>query len=119
MMTFRFVPCRSAKKSEMKDGSLLLLVVYDHYTLAADGFVGMCALNCGSVPSGSERKMEHMPLFQFSDVQCKSFQELESRSEDIAVELCKLMKTFVVPEKPLEKIRKEGASFADKFGLRL
>ena len=104
----------------MKDGSLLLLVVYDHYTLAADGFVGMCALNCGSVPSGDERKMEHMPLFQFSDEnRCQSFHELESRSEDIAVELCKLMKTFVVPENPLDKIRKEGASFADKFGLRL
>lgn len=102
----------------MKDGSLLLLVVYDHYTIGTDDFVGMCALNCGSVPSGSERKMEHLPLFQFTDVQCKSLKELESRNEDVAVELCKLMKTFVVPEKPLDKFMKEGASFADKLGLR-
>lgn len=101
----------------MKDGSLLLLVVYDQYIFSSDEFVGMCALSCGSVPFGDERKVEHLPLFQFSDVRCQSLKELESRSEDVAIELCKLMKTLVVPEKVFDKFMKEGATFADKLGL--
>ena len=81
-------------------GSVLLLMVRNHSSIGKEKFLGMCVVSCEKIPHGEERKVERLPLFQFTDIDSKSFSELQDRKQNTAATcLCKLMKTLVVPKK--------------------
>ena len=79
--------------SAMKEDSVLLLAVCNLGLLGMRCFAGMCAISCSSVPVSDERKMEHLPLFEYLDY---SYTELGCRSEEEAVRLHRTLKKFIL-----------------------
>ncbi|XP_019853517.1 PREDICTED: protein unc-13 homolog D-like [Amphimedon queenslandica] len=77
-----------------KDGSILLLAIFDHDTFGSNDFAGLCAVPCTSIPKeGTEPKIEHLHLFHYEKTD--AFKELELRHTDsMAQDFLKHMKKF-------------------------
>ena len=96
------MPYRVVKKQSLsQSGSVALLVVRNHHSYGKGQFLGMCVFSCAKIPHGEDRKVECLPLFQFTDISSKSFTQLQGRKEDAAIQLYRLMKTLVVSKKYL------------------
>ena len=94
--------CRAIKKDSLaKSGSVMVLVVRNNRFIRSDESLGMCVISCESIPSGDERKIEHLTLFSFPLSNNKYFKELQTRKQSEAVEFCKQMKALLVPERYL------------------
>ena len=94
--------CRAIKKDLLAEsGSVMVLVVRNSRLFRSDDSLGMCVISCKSIPSGDERKMEHLTLFPFPLSDNKYFKELQTRKQSEAVEFCKQMKALLVPERYL------------------
>ena len=90
-------PCRPAASKDMKEkGSVLLLAMFDQDKIGKDDFAGMCIVSCNEIPFGDERKVEHLPLFEFADT--SAMKELVDRIKDDAADFCKLMKEFILEQ---------------------
>ena len=76
-----------------KKGSVLLLAMFDQDKIGKDDFAGMCVVSCTEIPVGDERKIEHLPLFEYYET--PAFEELNDRTKDATADFCKLMKEFV------------------------
>ena len=98
---------RPATLTEMqKKGSVLLLVMFDQDKIGKDDFAGMCIVSCTDIPVGDERKVEHLPLFEYYET--PAMEELADRTKDGTSDFCKLMKEFLFDsdsgaKKPLKK----------------
>lgn len=79
----------------VKDGSILLLAIYDHDTIGSNDFAGLCAVALNSTPlKGTEPKIEHLNLFHYEKT--SAYEELELRNTDhSAHEFLKQMNKFV------------------------
>lgn len=85
---------RPATLTEMqKKGSVLLLAMFDQDRIGKDEFAGMCVISCTEIPTGDERKVEHLPLFEY--LETPAMEELVDRTKDATSDFCKLMKEFV------------------------
>lgn len=71
---------------------MLLLAMFDQDKIGKDDFAGMCIVKCSDIPMGDERKVEHLPLFEYSDT--PAMEELVARTKDATSGFCKLMKEF-------------------------
>ena len=90
-------PYRPAASKDMKEkGSVLLLAMFDQDKIGKDDFAGMCVVSCNEIPFGDERKVEHLPLFEFADT--SAMKELVDRIKDDAADFCKLMKEFILEQ---------------------
>ena len=93
--TFNCSSYRHAKPEQLsKDGSILLLAIFDHDTFGSNDFAGLCAVPCTSIPKeGTEPKIEHLHLFHYEKTD--AFKELELRHTDsMAQDFLKHMKKF-------------------------
>ena len=91
-----FLLYRPVKPEQLsKDGSILLLAIFDHDTFGSNDFAGLCAIPCTSTPvEGTEPKIEHINLFQYQKTE--AYEELELRHSDVkAQDFLKHMKKFV------------------------
>lgn len=87
--------CRPADPAELKkDGSILLMAMFDYDVLISDDFAGLCVVSCDIIPQeGKEPKVNHLNLFHYKETD--SYKELSLRHTDHeAVKLVKTMKKF-------------------------
>ncbi|XP_019853732.1 PREDICTED: protein unc-13 homolog D-like [Amphimedon queenslandica] len=83
--------------SLLKDGSILVLAVFDHDTFGRNDFAGLCALSCETIPvdhKGIEPKMEHLYLFHYEKTEAYKELELRHNADSLAHDFLKLMKKF-------------------------
>ena len=85
---------RPAKLTDMQEkGSVLLLAMFDQDKIGKDDYAGMCVVSCNEIPVGNERKVEHLPLFEYTET--PALEELDDRSKDGTSDFLKLMKELL------------------------